>query len=96
MLQGEDEVVIELRVEGDIVTGPVGTTGSADLYIRDGSVTANSVQFTSPSLKGDGPPLLWTGHLTGQNELAFSVVPEGAESPVREFVATRRPNPGVR
>jgi hypothetical protein len=95
MAQGEDEVVIELRVGGDVVTGPIGTTGRADLYIRNGSVTANSVHFTSPSLKDDdGPALVWTGQLTGENELAFSVAPEGAESLVREFVATKRPVPG--
>jgi hypothetical protein len=94
MAPGEDEVVLELRVEGDVVTGPVGATGRGDLYIRNGSVTANSVHFTSPSLTPDGPALVWTGQLTGENELAFSVVPEGADNPAREFVATKRPTPG--
>ena len=93
MAQGEDEVVLDLRIEGDVVTGPVGATGRGDLYIRDGSVTANSLHFTSPSLTDGGPALVWTGQLTGKNELAFSVVPEGADSPVREFVATRRAIP---
>src|SRR5262245_34943200 len=84
---GEDtDVTVEFRIQGDVVTGPISTMQIGDLYIRDGSVTANSVHFTSPSLDpaGQGGALVWTGQLTGANELAVSVVPENGDGPARE------------
>ena len=94
---GEDtEVAIELRIQGDVVTGPISTKQIADLYIRNGSVTGNTVQFTSPSLDpANQAALVWTGQLTGNNELAVSVVPEGGGD-AREFVLTRPATPGGR
>lgn len=96
---GEDaEVTIELRIEGDVVTGPIATSRVADLYIRNGSVTGNTIQFTSPSLDpATEGALVWTGQLTGNNEIAFSVVREASDAPPVEFVVTKRePVPGGR
>lgn len=87
----ETEVTIELRIEGDVVTGPISTMQMGDLSIRDGSVTENAVHFTSPALNGDNShPLVWTGQLTGDNRLAVSVVPEANDAAAIEFVLTKR------
>ena len=90
------DVTIELRIDGDTVTGPISTLRISDISIGNGSVTGNSVRFTSPNLDPDnqGVVLVWTGQLTGSNELAFSVVPESGGA-AQEFVLTKRlPTPG--
>lgn len=94
----EREVIVDLRVEGDAVTGPIVATQLGEFYIRNGSVTGNSIQFTSANLvQGEGPALVWTGQLTGSNELAFSVMPESGDGQASEFVLTKRdPVPGRR
>ncbi len=73
-------------------------TQLGEFYIRNGSVTGNSIQFTSANLvQGEGPALVWTGQLTGSNELAFSVMPESGDGQASEFVLTKRdPVPGRR
>lgn len=86
------EVVVEFTIEGDAVTGPIVAMQLGEFYIRDGSVTGNSIHFTSPNIAplGEGPALVWTGHLTGANELAFSVTVESGDGQASEFVLTKR------
>lgn len=99
MVEGDqNEVIVELRIQGEVVTGPIETSQIGDLYIRDGSVSANSVHFTSPSLdpNGQGGALVWTGQLTGNNALAFSVVPASGDGAAREFVLKKRDTTGSR
>jgi len=89
---GEDtDVTLDLRIQGDVVTGPVSTMAVSDLLIRDGSVTANTIRFVTPSLNPavEGS-LVWTGQLTGNNELAFTVVAEGPGNSPIEFTLTHR------
>jgi hypothetical protein len=100
MEQGADEVDdvnIDLRIEGDAVTGPIIKV-PFERYIKQGTATANTVTFTSPGLKEDDAEtvLVWTGQLTGNNELAFSVVNENGEGAAREFVLTKRTPGGSR
>jgi hypothetical protein len=87
---GAERVLVELRVQGDAVTGPIFLHGD-EQYIRNGTVTGNTIAFTSPRLDAADRdvPLTWTGQLAG-NELAFSVVAEDRGGPVREFVLTRQ------
>jgi len=95
MVEGDDsELVIELQVEGEVVTGPIVIKAVGEIYIRNGSVTPNSIHFTTPALDpaAQGAALVWTGQLMGNGELAFSVVTEGADGgPATEFVVKRRP-----
>lgn len=93
MSEAEDsEVLVDLRIIGEVVTGPINTSSLGDLYIRDGQVTGNTIHFKSPSLsaQGEGPALVWSGQLTGNNELAFSVAPESGDGAVKEFVLRKR------
>jgi hypothetical protein len=89
---GEDsEVTLDLRIQGDVVTGPISSVAVSDLMIRDGSVTPNSIRFTSPSLNPDQPgTLVWTGQLTSASELVFSVVADAPDSTPIEFTLTHR------
>jgi hypothetical protein len=89
---GEDsEVTLDLRIQGDVVTGPISSLAISDLLIRDGSVTENTIRFSSPSLNPNEPgTLLWTGQLTADNELTFSVVADAPNSTPIEFTLTHR------
>ena len=85
-------LLVELRIQGDVVNGPVFMLGG-EQYIRQGGVvTANTVTFTTPrlNLNDRNVPLAWTGQLSGDNQLAFSVVPEDGQEPAREFVLTKQ------
>lgn len=97
---GEDgEVTIELRIQGEVVTGPISTSKIGDLSIRNGTVSGNTIHFTSPGLDPGTPgvSLVWTGQLSGNNELAVSVIVEGGDGTAQEFVLTKRtPIPGGR
>jgi len=87
---GTGEFVVDLQVEGEVASGPIIVTAVGEFYVRDGFASANSVQFTSASLsQGEGPTLTWTGQLTGNNELAFTVV-SGDGGPAREFLLKKR------
>jgi len=72
------------------VSGPIFMHGDEE-YIRNGTVTANTVAFISPRLIPEerDVPLVWSGQLTG-DQLSFSVVPEDHDGPAREFTLTRR------
>ncbi|HWI16277.1 MAG TPA: hypothetical protein VNT81_00920 [Vicinamibacterales bacterium] len=92
-LAGQDrEIVVEFTIEGEAVTGPIIAAQIGEFIIRNGSVTGNSIHFTSPNIAplGEGPALVWSGQLTGANELAFSVVTESGEGQASEFVLTKR------
>jgi hypothetical protein len=86
-----DEVFVELRIQGDAVTGPVIKV-PFERYIKQGTATANSVTFTTSGLKEDDADvtLVWTGQLTGNNELAFTVEREDHQGEAKEFVLTKR------
>jgi hypothetical protein len=87
----DTDVTVEFRIQGEQVTGPIFANG-LERYIKQGTVTANSVSFTSPGLKADDVdvPMVWTAQLTGNNELAVSVVREDQQGPAHEFVLTKR------
>lgn len=92
MGEGGAEVLLELEVQGEVVKGPIFAHGGVgDRYISNGTVTGNTIHFISPGLDPDveTSPLEWTGQVTGNNEIAFSVVPEGGSAPVKEFVLTK-------
>ena len=92
MGEGGTEVLLELQVQGDVVKGPIFAPGGVgDRYITNGTVTGNTIHFISPGLDPDveTSPLEWTGQLSGNNEIAFSVVPEGSDAPAKEFVVTK-------
>ncbi len=91
---GPVPVLLELRIQGDVVTGPIFMHGF-ERYMRPGTVTANSVEFITPRLNDADRdvPLLWIGQLTANNELVFSVVADDREGPAREFTLTRKQTP---
>jgi hypothetical protein len=82
-------VMIELRIREEVVTGPIFMHG-AEEYIRNGSVTAQAITFTTPRLNATDRdvPMVWTGEFVS-GQLAFSVVAEDREGPVREFMLAR-------
>jgi hypothetical protein len=71
------ELTVEMRIQGDVVTGPVFAP-VGEVYMQSGTVTANSVAFTTSRLsEADRDVLMvWTGQLNGDNTLSVSVVPE--------------------
>lgn len=83
------EFSVQFRIQGDVVTGPILST-AGEVYLKDGTVTANSVSFTSarPDLK-DGAPLAWTGQLSGDGTLAVSVSPQDNSSPAVDIILTK-------
>jgi hypothetical protein len=83
------ELIVEMRIQGDVVTGPVFAP-VGEVYMRSGTVTANSVAFTTPRLSeaDRDVPMVWTGQLSGDNTLAVSVVPEGGGTAI-ELVLTK-------
>jgi hypothetical protein len=89
----EKALLIELRVQGEVVTGPIFMSGFGERYIRNGTVAGSTIQFTSPRLdlspEDRDVAVVWTGQLTG-DELSFSIQAEDHEGPVHEFVLTRR------
>jgi hypothetical protein len=88
----DQEVIVELRIQGDVVNGPIFANGFERYIKQGGTVTANTIAFKSPGLATDADmndTLVWTGQLTGTNEIAFSVVAENSDAPAREFVLTR-------
>jgi hypothetical protein len=88
-----DELLVELRIQGEVVTGPISTNKVGDLYIRNGTVSGNTISFTSPNLDPDNQSVLlvWNGQLSG-DQLSFTVAPEDNQGPAREFILTRRAN----
>jgi hypothetical protein len=83
-------VVVELRIQGDVVTGPIFLQG-AEQYIRDGKVLGESVEFISGRLNeaDRDVPYVWTGTLTG-DQISFSVIAADREGPSRGFIVTRQ------
>jgi hypothetical protein len=86
------KLLVELRIQGDVVNGPVFMLGGEQYIQQGGTATVNSVTFTTPrlNLNDRNVPLTWTGQLTGNNELAFTVVSADGQDPVREFVLTKQ------
>lgn len=82
-------VSIELRIQADVVTGPIFMHG-AEEYMRNGTVVGNTISFTTPPLNAAdrNVPVVWSGQFA-DGQLAFSVVAEDREGPVREFILTR-------
>lgn len=89
---GAQRVLVELRVQGDAVTGPVFMNGDEQYIQQGGTATANSVTFTTPRLHGGdrNVQITWTGQLTGNNELAFTLASADGQDPVREIVLTKQ------
>jgi hypothetical protein len=89
----ETSVLVELRVQGEIATGPIFVSGFGERYIREGAVAGNTIQFITPHLdptpEDQAPRVVWNGQLAG-DELAFSIANEGGSGPAREFVLRRR------
>jgi hypothetical protein len=86
----QSEVRIELRIEGDVVTGPIlGPAG--EMFMQPGKVTARGVSFTSGPLNPQDRdvPLVWTGQATDENTLTFVVTAEDLEGPTFELTVTR-------
>jgi hypothetical protein len=83
------EFSVQFRIQGDVVTGPILST-AGEVYLKDGTVTANSIAFTSPrpDLK-EGSALVWTGQLTGDNKLDVFVSPQDNSSPAIEVILTK-------
>jgi hypothetical protein len=83
------EFTVQFRIQGDVVTGPI-LSKAGEVYLQDGSVTANSVTFTTarPDLK-EGGPLAWTGQLTGDNTLDVMVAPKDNSTPAIEVILTK-------
>ena len=88
----QDDLLLDLRIQGDVVTGPISTRNIGDLYIRNGSVTANTIEFTSPNLDEANREvaLVWHGQLSGNDELAFSIAREDNQGEPREVILKRR------
>ena len=86
----QSEVRIELRIEGDVVTGPIlGPAG--EMFMQPGKVTPRGVSFTSGPLNPQDRdvPLVWTGQATDENTLTFVVTAEDLEGPTFELTVTR-------
>ena len=83
------EFTVQFRIQGDVVTGPI-LSKAGEVYLQEGTVTANSVAFTTarPDLK-EGGPLSWTGQLTGDNTLDVMVAPKDNSSPAIEVILTK-------
>jgi len=86
----QDDLLLELRIRGDVVTGPISTNKGGDFYIRNGTVSGNTIIFTSPNLDPENQTvsLAWNGLLSG-DQLSFTVTPD-PQGPAREFVLKRR------
>lgn len=93
MGEGGKAILLELTVDGEAVKGPIFAPGGVgDRYIRNGTVTNNTIHFTSPGLEPDveSAPLVWSGQLLGtNNEVSFSVTAEGSNAEPIEFVLTK-------
>lgn len=89
----ESEVRVELRIEGDVVTGPInGPAG--EIFMQPGKVAPDGVSFTSPRLSSQDRDVLlvWTGQVTGENSLSFVVATEDLQDPSFELTLTRAVN----
>jgi hypothetical protein len=88
----QEDLLLDLRIQGDVVTGPISTRHIGDLYIRKGTVTANTIEFTSPSLDLANREivLVWHGQLSGDGELALVITREDNLGEPREVVLKRR------
>lgn len=86
----QSEVRIDLRIEGDVVTGPILGPGG-EIYMQPGKVTPRGVSFSSGPLNPQdrNVPMIWTGQATDENTLTFVVTAEDLEGPTFEIVVTR-------
>lgn len=86
----QSEVRIDLRIEGDVVTGPIQGPGG-EIYMDPGKVTPRGVSFTSGPLNPQdrNVPMVWTGQATDENTLTFVVTAEDLEGPTFELIVTR-------
>lgn len=92
-VNGPEELLAEFRIQGDVVNGPIFANG-VERYIKaGGAVTANTITFITSGLGTDDADrqLVWTGQLSGDNQLAFTIVPEANDAPAVELVMTKRP-----
>lgn len=86
----QSEVRIELRIEGDVVTGPIQAP-AGEIFMQPGKVTPRGVSFTSGPLNPQDRdvPMVWTGQATDENTLTFVVTAEDLAGPTFELVVTR-------
>lgn len=84
------EVRLDVRIEGDVVTGPIMSPAGA-LEIQSGKLTPEGLVFSSAPLHaGDRQvTLVWTGQPTSENTISFVVSTEDLQDPSFELNLTR-------
>jgi hypothetical protein len=82
------EMTINLKVEGDKLTGTVSGRGG-DTPFTDGKITGDDISFTvTANFGGTEVKLLYKGKVAG-DEIKFTRTRDGGDQPAVEFTAKR-------
>jgi hypothetical protein len=90
--RGPQTIAMNLKADGEKLTGALTGGRGGDIAIEDGSISGNKLKFKTKLPGRNGGPdvmMTWSGTLKG-DEIAFSRVAEGAQGQAQEFTVKRQ------